>query len=218
MRPSKGFVDNWVKIITVVVAVGGFVFGVLQWQVKEGHDRDQRAEEYNRSEKSRKDEFDKSEKIRQIESTRPFLQRQLDLYIETTQVVARIATKNLADTSKDQARFWELFWGELALVENESVESAMVNMSEAIKDKCPKSYLEQASLRVAHTMRASLDKSWSIHAWVYPDSASSELSDLPKSSGDQAPIKQSKNDKMKCGKVVDESLKDGLPPSSATKN
>ncbi|VVP90102.1 hypothetical protein PS918_03149 [Pseudomonas fluorescens] len=155
--------DNLLKILALVGAVGSFGVGLWQWTVKEDKDRQQR-----------KDEYTKSEENRRLEATKPFLERQLKLYTEVSQVAAKIATQESAETSGEiQSRFWALYWGELALVENESVEAAMKKMGDAIKDKCPKHYLEQKSLELAHAMRASLDRSWGINAWASPDTASS---------------------------------------------
>jgi len=60
----------------------------------------------------------------EIESTRrelerPYDERQLDLYLEASRVVAHLA-KQPTGPEKDvlEARFWELYWGELAFVES----------------------------------------------------------------------------------------------------
>jgi hypothetical protein len=194
--------ENILKVLTLAGAVIGFGIGLWQWTIKEHQ----------------------SAVSRRLEATKPFLQRQLKLYTEASQIAAKIATHGLAETSGDvQTRFWELFWGELALVENKSVESAMIDMGNAIEDKCEGDYLEQTSLKLSHAMRASLDKSWGIDAWVNPDNASSpqpqprDPLDVSAPSGaktrtDQAdtPKKLLRRSKMKCGKLVDQ------PPSPLT--
>lgn len=226
MRKSQRMsLENKLKILALVGAVGSFCVGLWQWTVKEDKDRQQREDEYTKSEDNRR-----------LEATKPFLDRQIKLYTEVSQVAAKIATRELAETSgKIQSRFWELYWGELALVENKSVEAAMMKMGNAIKDKCPKYYLEQASLGLAHAMRASLDKSWRINAWASPDEASSRTldkrvfneflvasnADSSKSVGDLAGafvnhFGKYQMIKMKCGMPAVDFLKDDQSPS--TKN
>jgi hypothetical protein len=53
------------------------------------------------------------------ELSRPYSEKQLDLYLDAARVVARLATSpDGADRSETEARFWELYWGELAFVES----------------------------------------------------------------------------------------------------
>jgi hypothetical protein len=76
--------------------------------------------------------------LRERELSRAFYEKQLDLYLESARVAARLAAvKDDAEREKNIARFWELYWGELALVESraacakqgsESIESLMVGI------------------------------------------------------------------------------------------
>lgn len=108
---------------------------------------------------------------RQIEARRPFIERQLKLYTEATQVAAVIATS--ADQTRVEAsrqRFWELYWGELSLVEDRGVETAMVRFGKCLNAKgdCAQSELQQASLALAHACRDSLSESWGVASWRTP--------------------------------------------------
>ena len=67
------------------------------------------------------------------ETKRPFLEQQFKLYGEAVRVASRLAFA--ADQNHRQAqqlpqqelqRFWELYWGPLAMVEDSRVEEAMV--------------------------------------------------------------------------------------------
>ena len=62
------------------------------------------------------------------ESKKVFLDKQADLYFETVRVVSMIATAKTPDEIRDsdERRFWELYWGELGMVEDWNVEDVMV--------------------------------------------------------------------------------------------
>lgn len=153
--------DQWLKMLTLVGALGSFGWGVYQWQVNAERERAQAQSEADRLATSRK-----------IEATKPFLERQLKLYTEASQVAAIMSTSSdNAERAKATKRFWELYWGELALVENQDVEGAMVSLGNAVGRGALPSELQQLSLRLARACRASLDRSWGIHAWTAPDEA-----------------------------------------------
>lgn len=155
--------DNWLKILTVLGAKSSFLWGVYQWREKSSQELE-----------ARKQENARQIETRRIEATKPFLERQLALYGEATKIAAQVATQGDTESGKKAlVRFWELYWGELALVENRSVEAAMVRMRNALLANASTAELEQASLAVAHACRNSLDRSWGIRAWSSPDEAAS---------------------------------------------
>lgn len=68
-----------------------------------------------------------------IEARKPFLERQLGLCLEATRVAAIIATATDEEhRKKANDRFWELYWGELVIVENNEVKTAMNNFKHAL--------------------------------------------------------------------------------------
>jgi hypothetical protein len=106
---------------------------------------------------------------RRIEATKPFLERQLRLYTEATQAAATLATSKETD-ELDEARkkFWSLYWGELALVEDKRVEAAMVRFGRALESGDVDQQLQQRSLELAHACRDSLAESWGVRQWRNP--------------------------------------------------
>lgn len=121
-------------------------------------------------------EFDSHEQERQetqrIEATRPFLMRQLELYTLATQAAATVATsKSDEDVRVSEGRFWSLYWGELAMVEDKQVERAMIRFGYGIdpkKKRASKGCLEELSLHLAHSIRDSLADSWKVDKWRNP--------------------------------------------------
>lgn len=140
-------IETSVKVLSILGAVATFGWGVFQFT----------ATQQQQSE------------TRRIEATKPFLERQLALYTEVTQLASTIATTS--DTKKkDKAldRFWSLYWGELALVEDAFVEGAMVKLGDALRNKASDDELKQLALDLAHACRNSLARSWGVEAWQSP--------------------------------------------------
>jgi hypothetical protein len=118
--------------------------------------------------------------IRLLEARKPFLEKQLALYFETAAVVGKIVTIT-PDYTREwpevERRFWELYWSELAMVEDEAVEAAMVKFSthlseykasyyKSIPDHNPtkledlKKPLYDDSLELSHAIRDSIFNRW----------------------------------------------------------
>lgn len=131
--------ETTIKIMPVLVACGTFIWGIWEWR----------------------DNANQVRESRRIEATRPFLELQLKLYTETALVTSRIA-RSCDETTI--TRFWELFYGELALVEDQQVATAMVEFSNALKP-CDQSRLSSAALHLTQSMRDSLANSWDTDAW-----------------------------------------------------
>jgi hypothetical protein len=96
------------------------------------------------------------------ERQKPFLERQMQHYFEVADVASKIAT--LAEKPARQiavTRFWQLYWGALAVVEDPVVERAMVNFGNALQQQNPReSALQRLSLELAHACRNSLERLW----------------------------------------------------------
>jgi hypothetical protein len=139
--------DSWIKALSAVGAVLVFGWGVFQFITAQHVQAE----------------------TRRIEATKPFLDLQLKLYTEATQVAATIATStNPADVDKAVKRFWALYWGEMSLVEDTRVESAMVAIKFALEQGKTGQELTQQSLALAHAIRESLANSWGVEQWRDP--------------------------------------------------
>ena len=159
--------ETFKVLIAVVGASVSFCWGFWTWRIA----RRDKLEAERR-------EGERLSEARRIEATRPFLEKQLDLYAEAARVCARIASAH--DGAGAVARFWELYWGELALVENREVEAKMVRFGQALQYMPEdRSELRHRALELAAACRASLARSWGVDVWVAPDLAS-ERSETPK--------------------------------------
>lgn len=99
----------------------------------------------------------------------PFLSKQLELCLEASNVAATLATtrsKEVFDIA--HARFLELFWGPLSIVENEEVALAMCNFEQAVQlslvggSSLPLTDLEVPSYELAMTVRKLILEAWRI--------------------------------------------------------
>jgi hypothetical protein len=62
-------------------------------------------------------------KATQRELARPYYEKQLSLYLDASRVVAHLAKQPTGREKEElEARFWELYWGELAFVESNDIE------------------------------------------------------------------------------------------------
>ena len=140
--------EKTLKIIGALVTLGGLALGVA-----------------NYLETARKDA-----ETRRIQAREHFLTRQLKLYTDATQTAAKLATssRESEDFTKAADRFWELYWGELSMVENRDVEAAMVQMGHCLEGNCQACPdLQRCSLALAHACRQSLAESWGVSDWRY---------------------------------------------------
>lgn len=145
--------ESWVKILTLVGGVIAFGWGVYQFVSNQRSHAE----------------------TRRIEATRPFLDRQLKLYTEATQAAATLATSSSREElAVARARFWSLYWGELALVEDKRVEAAMVALGRALEGGATGKDVAPLSLRLAHACRDSLAESWGVKQWRNPHETQSQ--------------------------------------------
>lgn len=148
--------DEIFKLLSVMGALGTFLWSVYVWK----EDQQQQREAAQRAART-------TSETRRIEATQPFLDRQLKLYTETTQIAAVLSASDDAnERAKAGRRFWELYWGELAMVEDRGVETAMVAFGRALESGAPKERLGPLSLQLAGACRLSLDRAWGIGAWT----------------------------------------------------
>lgn len=139
--------DGWIKLLSILGAVVTFGWGVLQFITMQNT----------------------LAETKRIEATKPFLERQLKLYTDATQTAATLATSvDPIELEAANYRFWSLYWGELALVEDKEVEAAMVILGQEIEKYGAGKHLKNHSLKLARACRNSLARSWGVAQWRNP--------------------------------------------------
>jgi hypothetical protein len=147
--------ESLLKISSPLLAVAVFFWGIYTYR-----DTAEKSAEREIAEAKRAAE------TRRIEATRPYLDKQLTLYTEATKVTATIATSpDPLEVKRATKRFRELYWGELALVERDSVAKAMVAFRVALDAGSMQALLAPLALDLAHACRDELALSWGTEAW-----------------------------------------------------
>jgi hypothetical protein len=153
----EGRLARFVPVITAIVAAGGLWFGIVQYF---------RAEDAALSQRKEADKTLRLDLKR--ETAKPLWGTQLELYVEAAAVAATIATTEDDQARKNaEARFWILYWGPLAAVEDvgltksksADIEAAMVRFGKHLSkpyDKRVSSELKNSSLVLAHAIREAL--------------------------------------------------------------
>ncbi|MDQ3012110.1 MAG: hypothetical protein M3X11_15555 [Acidobacteriota bacterium] len=154
---------KWIGLLTVVFGIAWPVFQYTKTLQQAEADRQGRAEKDT-------EQREKAIKTARREAQRPFLELQLKLYVEAVTVAGRLATlENGAEREAARKRFYQLYWGELSVVEDREVEIAMVRFNQALeafeRAAIPerakaKAILNCRSLRLAHNVRDSLARTW----------------------------------------------------------
>jgi hypothetical protein len=159
-------VGRYLPLITALLAVVGFWFGVIQYYAQRGDSEKQLAE----AQQGRADELRR-------EAAKPFWEMQLKLYARASEAAATIATSDdEAARSRAESEFWLLYWGPLSCVEDvgiekkphPEVEAAMVQFGNYLKahsrETRTKSELQPLSLALAHSMRHEIGPSFALQA------------------------------------------------------
>jgi hypothetical protein len=97
-----------------------------------------------------------------LAAKQPFLLKRLELYSEATSYAAAIAAgKDEKDIAAAKERFWDLYWGPMAVVEDRKVEAAMKAFGDALANPNT-DVLKALAILLAHTCRDSLAESWQV--------------------------------------------------------
>jgi hypothetical protein len=123
-QETRAAIKFWLDCLQVVTVAGGVILAWIAWSNFKGEAqaRLDLEEQRYREQEQRAIEQEKRSK-EQLEATkrelqRPYQERKLSLYLDASRVLAHLAAT--PDINKDaiEARFWELYWGELAFVES----------------------------------------------------------------------------------------------------
>jgi hypothetical protein len=99
------------------------------------------------------------------DTKRPFFEKQLTLYFEAAEAATTLSNHDIDSDSwrKARTRFYELYWGPLGVVEDRRVSQAMVDFRSAFEsDPRQQQSLRPLSLRLAHSLRASIEEHWGV--------------------------------------------------------
>jgi len=127
---------------------------------------------------------ERDERTRRIEAQKPFSSIQLSLFMEAGKVTGELAafdksTENWADSAEWKGyytRFYQLFWTELSIVEDDDIKSSMVQFSAQLKtvlrepkNETAQKELQQVAYRLARTIRKSIQNTWDVDLGLIND-------------------------------------------------
>ena len=154
------------KLAGLLTITFGIVWPLYQYTKTLEKDREDRKERQVLEDEQREKEAQAALR----EARKPFLQRQQELYFEASTLASKLSTLDHgAEREAARKRFYQLYWGELSVVEDESVEKAMVIFREefekyeqerANNSQASRRELEKKSLDLAHACRDSLARGW----------------------------------------------------------
>lgn len=91
-------------------------------------------------------------------------EKRFELYFEIAELTARIATATDEQTRQDaETRFRELYWGQLIIVEEADIQSAVMAFRDALETGAHRDQLKQRSQAVARAIRATFMEDWEEH-------------------------------------------------------
>jgi hypothetical protein len=157
LKRSKGAAGlaHYLPLLTTLLAVAGFLFGIYQYKIQ--HDERLRAENM-----AKEREFKKA-----------LWERQLTYYLEAAKAASTLASFNEDDgtdiqseRTKARIRFWQLYYGELAVIEDRNVSTALKNYGRCLREyeflnkKCDQNELKERARALAQECRNAVAKSW----------------------------------------------------------
>ncbi|GGD00228.1 hypothetical protein [Undibacterium terreum] len=137
-----------VPLISALVAVAGFLWGVLQYS-------DEQAK--NRSDKETQSKRENA--IAEREFMRPWLESQRQTYQEALTAATAIAnSKESKDRGEAEQKFWQLYHGAMILVETKKVSGGMVLFGHCIDgtEACSQQQMNERSRDLATAMAESM--------------------------------------------------------------
>lgn len=129
---TKDTLEYWLKVVGSILAAGSLFLGAAQFI-----------------------------RNQTVEAAKPYLQSKLKWCEEAVEKASEIATSDPGAAAKTTARFWQLYWGVMGLVENEQVTQAMIGFGNALNAKESPDVLKARSIALAHACRAEMAASWS---------------------------------------------------------
>jgi hypothetical protein len=159
-EPGARLWDAAAKMITALGLVVGGLWTV--WKYFDARKKEKLLER-DSQEKERQLARERAQSA-EVEARKPFSSRQLGLYFDVVECVSRLAltSRSAPEFNSLCDTFWHLYWGSLALVEDQKVATAMVGFGEALKGGSEEAELQPRALELAHACRDSLAESWKV--------------------------------------------------------
>jgi hypothetical protein len=153
-------------VVTVLIAVVGVIFSIHQFNTQQKQNTEQHLRQQEANSQQMKLQSDRDFTAREQESKKRYWEEQNQIYKEACDAAATIAAaSSLEEVKAERKKFRRLYWGIMSLVENSSVERAMVafdrSLSEWENNHSKPWDLVNHAYTIAHCCRKSLQATWS---------------------------------------------------------
>jgi hypothetical protein len=158
---TLGYIKLIAQLAQVLAVVVGVVISVRTFTAS----RERESAERRAEAKKQRFEMQKYREQRDSEARHPYVELRQKLYLDAIHAAAVLANPSLHDDSQiatARTRFWELYWGELSLVEGHSVEKAMIELGTLLEPSLDPTAAQEATYHLSHKLRDSLKKTWGI--------------------------------------------------------
>jgi hypothetical protein len=147
-KPWYHVLTNVVPIITALIAIAGFWWGLIRYQDEQQRNRLEQEKQSLREEETAEREFMK-----------PWLDNQRDTYQQAIAAASTIANSDNPATRRQAAEeFWRLYQGKMILVETKAVSAAMVDFGHCLdgSDTCTRFEMNRRCRILATAMAESM--------------------------------------------------------------
>lgn len=156
-----GSLARYLPLLTTLIAVAGFLFGIYQFKNQQAERLRAEQLQYQKENEDKEREFKKA-----------LWEKQLTYYLEAAQAAATLASvssddkESRAEWVKARVRFWQLYYGELAVIEDRNVSAALkayglcLREYEFLDKKCGQNRLKERARALAQECRSAVAKSW----------------------------------------------------------
>jgi hypothetical protein len=137
-----------VPIVTALVALGGFWWGIVQYRNEQAKNR-----------LEQKEQSDRQQVVAQREFMKPWLESQRETYSQALSAAAAVANAGDAKTRTQAAEdFWRLYQGKMVLVETMSVSGAMKSFGKCLNgaNVCTKEEMNARCRALASALAGSM--------------------------------------------------------------
>jgi hypothetical protein len=137
-----------VPIVTALVALGGFWWGIVQYRNEQATNR-----------LEQKEQSDRQQVVAQREFMKPWLESQRETYSQALSAAAAVANAGGAKTRTQAAEdFWRLYQGKMVLVETMSVSGAMKSFGKCLNGEnvCTKEEMNTRCRALASALAGSM--------------------------------------------------------------
>jgi hypothetical protein len=171
-KPLHTVLGQFVPLITALVAVAGFIWGVYQYQVQQ-----------NKSLEAQKLQSKQELKTAERDFMKPWLDNQREIYLQALTAASIVANSDNPDeVANATEEFWVLYHGKMILFETGDVEKAMIAFGGCIKNACDRARLDTQLHQLASAMAGSMSATAKM---TYDEYSAQQVKYLSEASGGQ---------------------------------